>query len=258
MRRFFAVALFLIAVAAPVCAQRGGGRGGGAAGGRGGGFAGGRGGFSGHATFAARGGSFQAGRSRYAGASAVQRNRPVARVLAPGRGAAAANYIGSEVRSGHPTFDNRGRVGSRAGRRAGIPYLYPGPLQYGWLNYGTPWYPDGGAYYDDSANDNSANVSGPDAQSYDNQPAAQDQPVQEEPAQPSTVEPTLYDSDAVTLVFKDGRPSEQIHNYILTRTAVYVTDAHHREIPVADLDLAATEKANREAGVDFKLPQTGR
>jgi hypothetical protein len=172
-------------------------------------------------------------------------------MLAPGGGAATANYIGSEIRNGHPTFDNRGRVGLRVERRVGIPYLYPGLL-----GYGVPWYSDGGAYYD-----NSANAPGADVQSYNDQPAAQDQPVQEEPAQPATVtsvEPTLYDSDAVTLVFKDGRPSEQIHNYILTRTTLYVTDAHHREIPVADLDLAATEKANREAGITFKLPQAGR
>jgi hypothetical protein len=72
------------------------------------------------------------------------------------------------------------------------------------------------------------------------------------------VTPLLYDSDAVTLVFKDGRPSEKIHNYALTRTTLYVTDAHHYEIPVADLDLAATEKANREAGVSFQLPHAGQ
>lgn len=64
------------------------------------------------------------------------------------------------------------------------------------------------------------------------------------------------DGDAVTLVFKDGRPVEKIHNYALTRTTLYVTDARPREIPVAALDLAATQKANREAGVRFQLPVT--
>lgn len=82
----------------------------------------------------------------------------------------------------------------------------------------------------------------------------------EEPSQTEVVAPTrhgaplLYDSDAVTLVFKDGRPPETIHNYALTRSTLYVTDGRRREIPVADLDLAATEKANREAGVSFELP----
>jgi hypothetical protein len=64
--------------------------------------------------------------------------------------------------------------------------------------------------------------------------------------------------DAVTLVFKDGRPSEQIRNYMLTRTTLYVQGERLREIAVADLDLAATEKVNREAGVDFRLPNGGQ
>ena len=41
----------------------------------------------------------------------------------------------------------------------------------------------------------------------------------------------------------------------MTRTTLYVQEAHHREIPMAELDLAATEKANRAAGVSFVLPQ---
>ncbi len=56
------------------------------------------------------------------------------------------------------------------------------------------------------------------------------------------------------LVFKDGRPSLEIHNYALTRTTLYVLDQHHRDIPVDDIDLAATQKANRDAGVDFRIP----
>ena len=64
----------------------------------------------------------------------------------------------------------------------------------------------------------------------------------------------LYNNDAVTLVFKDGRAPETIHNYALTRTTLYVTDGKRQVIPVASLDLAATERANRAAGVDFELP----
>jgi len=62
------------------------------------------------------------------------------------------------------------------------------------------------------------------------------------------------DDSAVTLVFKDGRPNEQIHNYMLTRTTLYVSDHRLREIPVDQLDLAATKKANQDAGIDFELP----
>jgi hypothetical protein len=62
--------------------------------------------------------------------------------------------------------------------------------------------------------------------------------------------------EAVTLVFKDGRSPVQIHNYLLTRTMLYVRDQQHREIPTDQLDLAATAKVNQAAGVDFQLPST--
>jgi hypothetical protein len=78
-------------------------------------------------------------------------------------------------------------------------------------------------------------------------------PLADEIPQPSP-EPAPEAPDAVTLIFKDGRPAQQVHNYALTRTTLYVIGSHHRDIPVADLDLAATEKANRQAGVAFELP----
>jgi hypothetical protein len=63
--------------------------------------------------------------------------------------------------------------------------------------------------------------------------------------------------DAVTLVYKDGR-SEQIHNYLLSRTMLSVwdrdRDRRYRNIPLEQLNLEATEKTNREAGIDFALP----
>ena len=42
------------------------------------------------------------------------------------------------------------------------------------------------------------------------------------------------------------------------RTTLYVQEARRREIAVADLDLAATEKVNREAGLDFQLTAARR
>ncbi len=80
--------------------------------------------------------------------------------------------------------------------------------------------------------------------------------------QARSIEPSTYtqpqakldEEDAVTLVFKDGRPPEQIHNYAMTRSTLYVTGRHTREIPLDQLDLPATERANHEAGVTFQLP----
>ncbi len=81
----------------------------------------------------------------------------------------------------------------------------------------------------------------PGAAPYAGAPLAPQAPAQEE---------------AVTLIYKDGRPSEQIRNYALTRTALYIPGPHVREIPLSQLDLAATEQVNRDAGVDFRLPKT--
>lgn len=98
-------------------------------------------------------------------------------------------------------------------------------------------------------------------------------PEQDEPAQPSytpwpysqpapsesqPASGTAAEVPATTLVFKDGRPSQQIHNYMLTATTLSVLDKNRRDIPVDQIDLAATEKANRAAGVEFALPGGGR
>lgn len=69
-------------------------------------------------------------------------------------------------------------------------------------------------------------------------------------AEPATPPP----STPVTLVFKDGRPPEKIHNFLLTARTLSVLDQHRHDIPVAELDLEQTAKVNREAGVDFQIP----
>lgn len=69
---------------------------------------------------------------------------------------------------------------------------------------------------------------------------------------PAAPEPA--DLDPLTLVFKDGRPNEQIRNYMITRTALYIRDGRTRVIPIDDIDVAATQKANQDAGLDFEVP----
>lgn len=65
------------------------------------------------------------------------------------------------------------------------------------------------------------------------------------PTQPST---------PVTLVFKDGRPPEKIHNFLVTAGTLYVMDQQRQDIPIAELDLAETARVNRKAGVEFSVP----
>ncbi len=82
-------------------------------------------------------------------------------------------------------------------------------------------------------------------------------------AQPSALAPLIAsrpaptppdDQETITLLFKDGRPPLQIRNYILTRSAVYLTGKHFYEIPLSDIDLGATQRVNWDAGVAFRLP----
>lgn len=59
---------------------------------------------------------------------------------------------------------------------------------------------------------------------------------------------------ATVLVFRDRRKQE-VQNYaIVGQTLWNFSGQRTQKIPIADLDLAATAKANDERGVDFKVP----
>ena len=58
----------------------------------------------------------------------------------------------------------------------------------------------------------------------------------------------------ITLIFNDGRQPAYVYNYMLTPSAVYVLDGYRRIIPLSEIDLAATQEVNREAGVRFLIP----
>ena len=103
---------------------------------------------------------------------------------------------------------------------------------------------DNGNYGSDTAPNESEQESG---MAYE----AQDVP----PPPPGPSEPLTQ--AAITLIFKDGH-SQQVRNYALTKTTLYVLDdaasGRRPEIPLDKIDVAATEETNREAGVDFVIP----
>jgi hypothetical protein len=112
--------------------------------------------------------------------------------------------------------------------------------------------------YDDSANVSPAAMNYPAEGDYAQQ-VPQGEPAPNDYAPPAYAPPPAPEAEStVTVVFKDGRPVEQIHNYMLTRTTLYVRDEPHRDIPVDQLDLAATQKMNHGADVDFQLPTVAR
>ena len=55
------------------------------------------------------------------------------------------------------------------------------------------------------------------------------------------------------LIFKDGRHIE-VSNYAIMGTTVYVFSGDRRKIPLGELDVDATIKANEQRGTDFHVP----
>jgi len=233
MRRLAAVAVLVIGFALAVCAQRGASRGG----------------FSGRSAPAFRGGFSRSVPSRSTASPGFNgRSFSTARGLQRG---AAGGFMARPPYTGYRHPRNPYRPSYGAGVRYGVQGLI-GPYSYA--------YPYDMGYDDSGASPNSA-PAGPDGPyGYDAESAAQEQPAPRMPYTPPSdqaqASPVPESAEAVTLVFKDGRPTEQIHNYILTRTTLYVRDQRPRNIPTDQLDLAATAKANQDTGIDFQLPGT--
>jgi hypothetical protein len=161
-----------------------------------------------------------------------------------------------------PGGDRRHDNGRRTtGYRGPYPYFYGGLVP---LGYGLPFAYD---LAGDSDEQDSANSTPPLAQTgYTDQPsgvpadagsevAASAPPLFRPMYQGPIVAAPVHPQPATTLIFKDGRPPEQVHNYALTATTLYALDGEMRqEIPLSLLDVPATIAANHATGVDFALP----
>lgn len=74
------------------------------------------------------------------------------------------------------------------------------------------------------------------------------------PARPARAEPSSDIVPPTVLVFRDQHKTE-VQNYaIVGQTLWNFAPQRTEKIPLSDLDLAATTKANDERGVDFRLP----
>lgn len=73
-------------------------------------------------------------------------------------------------------------------------------------------------------------------------------------AEPSPPDPQPTAQPQTVLVFKDGH-QEEIENYAIVGDTLYdlAGDRRHK-IPLSDLNLDATTKANDDRGIDFALP----
>lgn len=72
-----------------------------------------------------------------------------------------------------------------------------------------------------------------------------------QPAVPST----LASGEPLTVMFKDGRAPVQMQNYLVTAKVLTDLDARrYQQIPLDEIDVAATQRANSAAGVAFAVP----
>lgn len=90
----------------------------------------------------------------------------------------------------------------------------------------------------------------PAAESY----AERDTPQVAALSEPSPQEPAPTAQPQTVLVFKDGHQLE-IENYAIVGDTLYnLTGDRRLKIPLSDLDLDATTKANDDRGIDFEVP----
>jgi hypothetical protein len=254
MRRLTFIAAFVLFLTVPLFAQRGGG-GHGGGGGHAGGFGGHGGGFGGHASFSGgghasggfggmRSGSMHSSRGGFthtpfhSGASGVHFN------TFRGHRGRFVNNFGFRNNFG---FGRRGRFG--------FPWGYGGYYDPYWWDSDYDNSYDQDYEYDrgvaQQMNEDSLEQqrmwrqeeADGDRDAYARPDPAPVREAQGAPIMPATV-----------LVFRDQHRQE-VQNYaIVGQTLWNFAPQHTQKIPLADLDLAATAKANDENGVTFRAP----
>jgi hypothetical protein len=64
---------------------------------------------------------------------------------------------------------------------------------------------------------------------------------------------------ALTVIFKNGRAPATMQNYMVNSRALTDLDQqHYEQIPLDQIDIAATEQTNRARGLDFQVPAASR
>ena len=148
------------------------------------------------------------------------------------------------------------------------PWYYTGPIFTGyvdpWLfapdNYDSNDYGNYGGYVPAPYRDYGTQPSQPYPQEYyEGEPAAVGQAFgrgsysgQSEVSSAAASAPAK--TSALTVIFNDGRPPEQVRNYILMADKLTVFDPQYRQIPLDQIDITATQQANKAAGIDFRVP----
>ncbi len=251
MHRLPFIAVFaLLAASVPLSAQRGGGHASAGGHGFGGGhssFAGGHGGFAGRASGHTFAGTHSA--SGFAPRSFPRGSAfggPISS-LGFSRGRSG---IGLRIRS-RGFRNNCFGYGCGWGWGYGYPYLGGGIDPYWWWDSDSSSdpgpYPNQ-PYYDDG----SANGNDMEGQVVPMRPGSGYYPRSATP--PQHREESAQAVAATVLVFRDQRKQE-VQNYAIVGQTLWVfAPERTQKIPLAELDINATQKTNDERGVDFRLP----
>jgi hypothetical protein len=229
-RPLFIVAFVLVVASLQLSAQHGGGHA----------SAGGHGGMAGHS-----GGRAVSGMHSGAGFAA----RPAA------RGSSFRQPLSSR------NFNHaRGtRIRTNGFRNNCYGYGCRGRYGYPWLGgaFDPYWGWDSGSSYDQDREGEIGLANEMNAQSLDEQRMREqgDQDIYAKSAPPPPhKEERTEAAPATVLVFRDQRKQE-VQNYaIVGQTLWNFAPQHTEKIPLSDLDLPATTKANDERGVDFRVP----
>jgi hypothetical protein len=106
-----------------------------------------------------------------------------------------------------------------------------------------------GSYVSDQTPDSYQNGLAPDYPPYPNQGyAAPNQIASSAAGAPSPAQPLV-------VIFKTGRSPMEIQNYMITTKVLTDLDSeHYEQIPLDEINFAATQNFNKVAGVEFQIP----
>lgn len=96
---------------------------------------------------------------------------------------------------------------------------------------------------------------------YPNQgpPYSNDAPLAQAGAAAPAVPAPALSAQPLTVIFKGGRAPIEVENYLMTAKVLTDLDSeHYEQIPLDQIDLAATKRFNTFAGVDFQIPAPSR
>lgn len=177
---------------------------------------------------------------------------------------------------------NRGSYGYGYGYSPGYLYTYPIVVDPGFYDWGATDYSEdeesadaGGSAYQGGPEYSGPAYAGP---GYADQPAYPENPDAPYPpqrgnsqkpvenAEPQRQEyhfaaPTAATAktERLKVIFKDGRAPMTIQNYMVNARSLTDLDSDHFvKIPLEQIDVAATQEANRSHGIDFQVPVPSR